>query len=101
MRSGSGIVYLLHFNQPFHHARHYVGFCESDLARRINLHRRGQSGAKLMAALKRAGISFTLARTWIGDRDFERKLHKRHNSPARLCPLCRGCKPQLEHETAA
>lgn len=33
--------------------------------------------------------SFRVARTWRGDRNFERRLKNRKNAP-RLCPICRG-----------
>jgi len=42
-----------------------------------------------MAAVSRASIGWTLARTWKGGRDLERRLKNRHNSP-KLCPICRG-----------
>jgi predicted GIY-YIG superfamily endonuclease len=85
--SRQGTVYLLHFERPYKHARHYLGFA-TDLERRLELHRRGQ-GARLMEVIAAAGIGFTVARTWEGDRHFERRLKRRHNSPARLCPICR------------
>ncbi len=78
-------VYLLHFNQPLAHAKHYIGVA-SDLE--VRLHQHGlASGAKLMQAVKRAGISWVLARVWIGDRELERALKLQHNTP-RLCPIC-------------
>ena len=86
-RSTRGTVYLLHFDAPYKHARHYVGWA-SDLTARLIEHQTGR-GARLMEVVIDAGRSFTLARTWPGtDRAFERKLHRRKASP-RLCPLCR------------
>jgi hypothetical protein len=38
--------------------------------------------------VSQAGIGVDLVRTWPGDRSFERRLKRRHNSP-RLCPVCR------------
>ena len=71
--------YLICLDQPYFHARHYVGFA-NDIQRRIQTHRKGQ-GSPLLAA----GIDFRLVRVWPGaDRHFERKLHNRHGS--RLCP---------------
>jgi hypothetical protein len=43
--------------------------------------------AAIMTAVARAGIPWTLARTWEGERALERKLKDRHNSP-KLCPIC-------------
>ncbi len=84
--------YLLHFETPFHHARHYVGW-SSNIALRIQGHERGNS-AKLIHAISVAGIRFQVVRLWIDtDRAYERRLHNRHNSP-RLCPVCSGkCAP--------
>jgi len=90
-------VYLLHFDRPLHHARHYLGYA-SDLQKRLDIHRRGGSDdARLMQVLRERGIGFKLARTWPGgDRRLERKLKKRHESP-RLCPLCRSRSQEDTH----
>jgi predicted GIY-YIG superfamily endonuclease len=80
-------VYLLHFERPYRHARHYLGYA-ADLDMRLARHRAGR-GARLVEVITEAGISFTLARTWEGDRTMERRLKNRHASP-RLCPLCRS-----------
>ncbi len=79
-------VYLLHFDEPLAHARHYVGFA-NDLDARLACHRAG-TGARLLAVLRDLGISWQLARVWDGaDRKFERKLHNTH-STADYCPMC-------------
>ena len=80
-------VYLLHFSEPLHHARHYLG-STANLDARLAEHRSGQ-GARLMEVVTGLGIGFELARTWTGDRKLERKLKRQHNAP-RLCPNCRG-----------
>jgi hypothetical protein len=80
-----GTVYLLHFDRPYKHARHYLGYTD-DLDQRIEAHRNG-NGARLVEVVMQAGIGFTVARTWDGDRDLERRLKNQHNSP-RLCPIC-------------
>jgi hypothetical protein len=88
----AGTVYLLHFDRPYKHARHYRGFAEpGHLESRIAVHRAGH-GARLMAVIKAAGIGFTLARTWPGTRSRERQL-KNQGGGARHCPLC-GVTPQ-------
>ena len=79
------MVYLLHFSEPYRHARHYLGSTE-DLERRLAEHR-GGTGARLMEVVGEAGISFTLARTWPGGRKRERQL-KKQGGRSRLCPLC-------------
>lgn len=59
-------VYLLHFDRPIGDitkahgtAQHYLGWT-TDLARRPAAHRAG-NGARLMAAVAQAGISFQVA----------------------------------------
>lgn len=84
------IVYLLHFDQPYRHARHYIG-CTRDLTARLAAHAKGQ-GARLLAVVRAAGIGWRLARTWPGGRDRERQL-KRQGGAARHCPLC-GVRPR-------
>lgn len=54
---------------------------------RMARHRAGD-GAKLIAAITKAGIGFVVARTWAGDRNFERQLKRRKKS-RELCPICR------------
>src|SRR5689334_19796208 len=79
------IVYLLHFDQPFKHARHYLGSAVK-LDDRLEEHRRG-TGSRLMAVVAAAGISWRLARTWRGGRQLERQL-KNHGGATRMCPIC-------------
>lgn len=94
-------VYLLHFDQPYHHARHYLGSA-NDLEERLRQHQAG-TGARLTQVIREHEIGFILARTlrpaqgklWNGGRDEERTLKRRHNSP-KLCPICMG---SHEHES--
>lgn len=85
-----GLIYLIHFDAPLHHAMHYLGFVEDDLNARLARHRSGQ-GAKLLAALNRAGIGYRVVKTWAGDRSLERSLKNRKNGP-RLCPICQAAR---------
>lgn len=88
-------VYLIHFNRPLAHARHYIGSTD-DLERRLHEHEQG-NGSKLMAAVGRAGITWRLARTWPGDRAWERRL-KRYKKSHRLCPICSaGAHERMKH----
>jgi predicted GIY-YIG superfamily endonuclease len=80
-------IYLLHFSEAYKHARHYLGFTD-DLDARLQAHASGQ-GARLMSVIKDAGIRWTLARTWPGNRKLERQLKRRKETPA-LCPVCAG-----------
>ncbi|GAA0720645.1 hypothetical protein Drose_06915 [Dactylosporangium roseum] len=81
----AGIVYLLHFDRAFGHARHYTGWTR-DLTARLAEHAAGR-GARLLAVVHAAGIGWQLARTWEGTRADERAL-KRQGGASRRCPLC-------------
>lgn len=83
------MVYLIHFEKPFKHAQHYIGFTDN-LEQRMHDHELGTRGAKLLKAVRDAGINFSVVRTWPkGDRNFERKLKKQKKSRC-LCPVCRA-----------
>ena len=86
-RQTQGTIYLLHFEQPYKHARHYTGWA-IDLDSRLALHSAGR-GARLLEVVAAAGIGWLLAATWQGDRHAERKLKDRHGA-SRYCPICRG-----------
>lgn len=81
----SGKVYLLHFERPYAHARHYLGWA-SDLDARLRAHASG-NGARLVEVVTQAGINWECVRVWDGDRELERQLKRRHDA-AVLCPLC-------------
>jgi predicted GIY-YIG superfamily endonuclease len=93
----AGTVYLLHFDQPYRHARHYIGWT-SDLGGRLADHDRGR-GARLLAVIREAGITWRLARTWAGDRRRERQI-KNQGGASRCCPLC-GVRPRAAPVPAA
>jgi predicted GIY-YIG superfamily endonuclease len=80
-----GVIYLIHFDTPYKHARHYMGYTD-DLQARLERHAQG-NGSRLMQVIMENGITWRLARTWDGDRHLERKLKNQKNSP-RLCPIC-------------
>jgi len=108
-------VYLLHFNQPYRHARHYLGHAADDstelaevLDARLKQHAAG-NGARLLQVITQAGITWQLARTlraepqaeaWPGGRDLERRLKRQKNSP-RLCPLCQNQFPNSQLSSRA
>ena len=87
----AGTVYLLHFDQPYKHARHYVGWTARNVKRRLAEHEAGH-GARLLAVVRAAGIGWQLARLWPGGRARERQI-KRQGGHARKCPLC-GVRPR-------
>lgn len=89
-RPSYSYVYLLHFSEPYKHARHYLG-STCDLEHRLEMHRSGK-GARLLEVIRDAGIEFEICRLWRFDtcleaRALERKLKKWH-SGQRLCPIC-------------
>ncbi|HEV7431574.1 MAG TPA: hypothetical protein VGN77_00925 [Steroidobacteraceae bacterium] len=80
------MVYLIHFDRPLHHARHYLGYCaDGTLEVRLIRHRAGR-GARLLAVLRELGIGWRVVRVFEGDRHFERRLKNHHS--CRLCPVC-------------
>jgi predicted GIY-YIG superfamily endonuclease len=80
-----GVIYMLHFDQPYRHARHYVGWTE-DLMDRLDRHAEGR-GARLIAVIWHAGIGFTLIRVCEGTRRRERAI-KNDGGATRFCPAC-------------
>jgi len=96
--AAKGIVYLLHFNAVYAPypgaprrdcAEHYTGLVRGGpraLARRLAQHGT-TNGSRLMLAVRAAGITWQLARTWPGGAARERQL-KRQGGASRRCPLC-------------
>jgi predicted GIY-YIG superfamily endonuclease len=83
--SPTGTIYLLHFDRPYQHARHYLGWTDN-LEHRLAEHTAGR-GARLLAVLRTHGIGWKLARTWTGTRSRERQL-KNMGGASRRCPDC-------------
>jgi len=86
-------LYLLHFDRPYKHARHYLGYAADvpTMHTRIDAHYNATPGDgqhhRLMQVVSAAGISFTLARVWPeGTREDEKRRKKSGN--ARRCPIC-------------
>jgi predicted GIY-YIG superfamily endonuclease len=81
------MVYLIHFDKPFKHASHYIGWAKRDLEQRMKHHRSG-TGSKLMKAVTNAGIGWKVVKVWEdGDRTFERSLKNKKKSSC-ICPVC-------------
>jgi predicted GIY-YIG superfamily endonuclease len=81
----TGTIYLIHFDRPYKHARHYLGWT-IDLDHRLTMHANG-NGARLLEVIRQADIGWTLARTWRGTRIRERQL-KNRGGASRYCPQC-------------
>jgi hypothetical protein len=82
-----GIVYILHLDPPYRHARHYTGHADpGHLAERLAEHGTAR-GARLLQVQREAGGSWHLARTLPGGRDLERAIKDAQAVP-RYCPDC-------------
>lgn len=92
--SATSYIYLIHFDQPFKHARHYIG-STNNVDERLDEHRSGR-GSRLMAVVTAAGIPWRLARAWRGGRQLERQL-KNHKNAARICPICTPGTKRAKH----
>jgi len=90
-------VYLICLEKPLaagHPARHYMGYAHNPeaLRKRLACHAAG-NGSRFMEVVGERGIRWQVTRLWMtGDRDLERRLKNRHESP-RLCPVCAGRAP--------
>lgn len=82
-----GVIYTLHLDRPFGHAKHYTGWT-ARLENRLREHAAGR-GSRLLAAARAAGIGWSLASLEVGDRFRERVL-KTRGGAARRCPVCAG-----------
>lgn len=93
----SSVVYLIHFERPYRHARHYLG-TTNNLDQRLQQHARGRAygGARLMEVIIEAGIPWRVVRTWEGGRDLELQL-KAWNNGCRLCPICKAQRGKPSH----
>jgi len=79
-----GTVYLYHFDRPYRHAMHYLGWSE-DLPARDAAHRNG-SGARLLQVLNAHGIGYALVREWPNTTRAEERRLKKFKGATRLCP---------------
>lgn len=94
---GRSQAYLIHFDEPIGNpdnphgqAQHYIG-SGRNVVRRMAKHQKAPD-AKIMQAIKAAGIGWTLVRTWDGGRARERQLKAQKSAP-RMCPACKGREP--------
>lgn len=93
-----GTIYLIHFDQPYKHARHYIGWAKR-LQPRIQ-HHKNNTGARLLQVINGANISWSVVRTWKGNRHLERALKNRHNTRL-LCPICKEIRGTTTSVTTA
>lgn len=81
-----GRIYLLHFDTPYKHAAHYLGYTGAGMRRRLDEHAAGR-GARLTQVVLAAGIGWRVVRMWKGTRVDERRL-KQWKGLGQLCPVC-------------
>lgn len=86
-----GTIYCIHFDEPFRHAKHYVGFT-TILDERLIRHQVGR-GSNLMRHVSAAGIPWRIAGLWKGTRADERRL-KNGGAATRYCPCCLDVQPR-------
>lgn len=85
-------VYLLHLDQPYCHARHYLGW-SNQLLTRLREHVAGGSrSTALLQAVAEEHIGWRLVRLWrfpsVGEGlRFEARLKRQHASHL-VCPVC-------------
>jgi predicted GIY-YIG superfamily endonuclease len=80
-------VYLIHLEKKYKHVQHYIGGTSLTADERFTIHNAGR-GAKLLLAVKKAGISFQIARVWEHrEWKFEKELKNRKNAK-KPCPIC-------------
>jgi predicted GIY-YIG superfamily endonuclease len=92
------MVYILHFDRPYYHARHYLG-STSNLRRRVSEHKSGHgSGAALTDAIRRAGIGFVVADVWPGNQNQEYQLKNHYKNTPKLCPICKERERENHYE---
>lgn len=87
----SDTVYLIHFDAPFRHAQHYIGYTKLSVKERMERHRSGH-GAQLLKQVQNAGIGWRVVRTWSVPTGEGRKLEiklKRRGGGRRVCPICK------------
>jgi len=82
-----GTLYVLHFDPPYLHAGHYVGWTTGDVDARLAAHLHA-TGSPLVRAAVAAGADVALVATFPGTRTLERRL-KRWHKTAQFCPTCR------------
>ncbi len=92
MASPRGTIYLIHFDQPYAHAGHYLGWT-TNLPARLAAHASG-TGSRLMEVVTAAGIGWQVARTWTNTTLSRERQLKRQGGHSRKCPLC-GVVPRI------
>lgn len=84
----AGTIYLLHFDGPYKHAGHYLGWTAGAVGDRVDDHLAGR-GSPLVAAAVAAKCEVKLVATW-PDRTRRDERHEKSNGTLRrICPVCK------------
>ena len=94
-------VYVIHFNKPYKHAKHYTGIAKN-VPKRMKEHKGGY-GARLLRVLKDNNIGFRWNiiveyPTFSEAKQHEKKLKTKIKKPQRYCPICKELK-NCKHES--
>lgn len=82
-------VYLIHFDQPLHHAQHYIGKTKL-LKKRIKHHKSG-NGARILQVCNERGIQYDVVRIWEETKEAASNLERRLKNmkhAKEFCPIC-------------
>lgn len=85
-------VYVIHFDKPYKHAKHYTGIA-INVEARMKKHRSGQ-GARLMKIIKEHNIGFQYSiikegLTFSEAHAYEKYLKTKIKKPQRYCSICK------------
>lgn len=85
-------VYVIHFDKPYKHAKHYTGIAKN-VPKRMKEHRGGY-GARLLQVLKEnnIGFKFAILKTYDNFSEAkaeEKRLKTKVKKPQRYCPFCK------------
>lgn len=84
------MVYLLHFSEPYKHARHYIGAAPTlEIVLGTVDEPTRWSSSPLLHAAHAAGVRFRLAEIHEGTNADARRLRARKHSPS-WCSVCRA-----------
>jgi hypothetical protein len=87
-------LYLLHFAEPYQHARHYLGYAVGTGRGRSYARAQARGAAlgahELVMAVQAAGIAIHVADVFEGEGRARQRAMRRGHHLHRYCPLCTG-----------
>lgn len=88
MNDVAGTIYLLHFDGPYRHAGHYLGWTAGEVDVRVADHLAGR-GSPLVAAAVAAKCDVKLVATWPTRTRRDERAEKKNGTLRRICPVCK------------